>query len=97
MYKIDNTIKVQEYDKLQVQKLSKNDAFEILNISLEKEAVFPEHTSPTDAQLIVLEGDIFFHINEETFHLTAQQHFSFPKETAHWVKANENSKFLIVR
>ena len=97
MYKIDNTIKNQEYNKLQVKKLTKTDVLEILSISLEKEAIFPEHTSPTDAQLIVLEGDIFFHINEETFHLKAQQHFSFPKETAHWVKANENSKFLIVR
>jgi len=97
MYKIKDTIASQQFDKLKVEKLAKTDAFEILGISLEKDAVFPEHTSPTDAQLIVLEGDIFFHINGETFHLRKQQHFSFPKETAHWVKANENSKFLIVR
>lgn len=97
MYAINNTIVSQSFDKLQVQKLSKNDAIEILSISLEKEAVFPEHTSPTDAQLIVLEGDIFFHIKGETFHLKKQQHFSFAKEEKHWVQANENSKFLIIR
>lgn len=97
MYAINNTIVSQSFDKLQVQKLSKNDAIEILSISLEKEAIFPEHTSPTDAQLIVLEGDIFFHIKGETFHLKKQQHFSFAKEEKHWVKANENSKFLIIR
>lgn len=97
MYTIKNTIKSQPYEKLKVEKLAKNDALEILSISLEKNAVFPEHTSPTDAQLIVLEGDIIFHINDEPYHIVAQQNFSFPKEVAHWVKANENSKFLIIR
>ena len=97
MYTIKNTIKSQPFDKLKVEKVAKTDAFEILSISLEKGAIFPEHTSSTDAQLIVLEGDIFFHINGEVFHLTQQQHFSFPKEVVHWVAANENSKFLIAR
>lgn len=97
MYTVRNTIAVQPVDKLQVQKIAQNETFEILSISLEKDAVFPEHTSPTDAQLVVLEGDIFFHVKGETFHLKKQQHFSFAKEEKHWVKANENSKFLIVR
>jgi len=68
-----------------------------LSISLEKDATFPEHTSPTNAQLIVIEGDIVFHINGEPFHLKKYQQFGFPKEVSHWVKANENSKFLIIR
>ena len=97
MYTIDNTIKSQPYNKLQVQKLVKTDSLEILSISLERDAIFSEHTSPTDAQLIVLEGDIAFHIKGETFHLKKHQNFSFPKEVVHWVAANENSKFLIVR
>lgn len=94
---INNTIKTQAYNKLQVQILVKTETFEILSISLEKEAIFPEHTSPRDAQLVVLEGHIVFHINGQAFPLEAQQHFSFPKETEHWVKAHENSKFLIIR
>ena len=97
MYTTDNTIASQSFDKLQIQKLAKNERLEILSISLEKDAVFPEHTSPTDAQLIVLEGDIDFHINGENFKIKKQQHFSFPKEVKHWVKANGNSKFLIIR
>lgn len=97
MYTINNTIKSQTFNKLQVEKLAKTDVFEILSISLEKDAVFPKHTSPTNAQLIVLEGDIIFHIHGEPYHLKGQQNFSFPKETEHWVSANENSKFLIIR
>lgn len=97
MYTVNNIIASQPFDKLKVEKLVKTDVLEILSISLERNAVFPEHTSHTDAQLVVLEGDIVFHINGEAFHLKKQQHFSFPKEVSHWVKANENSKFLIVR
>ena len=97
MYTINNTIASQPFDKLNVEKLVKTDVLEILGISLEKDAVFPEHTSPTDAHLVVLEGHIIFHINGEPFHLKEQQHFNFPKEVPHWVKANENSKFLIIR
>ena len=97
MYTINDNIKKQEYKKLDVQKLVTSDSFEILSISLAKNATFPKHTSPTDANLIVLEGDIVFYINGQSYHLTHQQHFGFPKKVEHWVSANENSKFLIIR
>ena len=97
MYTINNTIPLQTFDKLQVQKLAKTDALEILSISLEKDAIFPEHTAPTDVQLIVLEGNIVFHINGKSYPLKKYQNFDFPKGEKHWVKAIENSKFLIIR
>ena len=97
MYKTSSQIADQKFDNLQIQKLVKTEALEILSISLEKGATFPEHTSPTDAQLIVLEGDIVFHINENSYQLKSQQNFNFPKTTPHSVRANENSKFLIIR
>lgn len=97
MYTIQNSILTQPFEKLQVQKLVKEENYEILVISLEKGTIFPEHTSPRNVQLIILEGDIDFHINQQSYHLQAQQSFNFPKEETHWVKANENSKFLIIR
>jgi quercetin dioxygenase-like cupin family protein len=97
MYTISDQIKNQEYNKLQVNKLVRTDSLEILNISLEKGAVFPEHIALTDAQLIVLEGEIVFHIQGRSYTIKEQQHFSFPKEVPHWVSAKENSKFLIIR
>ncbi len=97
MYEISNQITDQKYEKLQVQIVVETPTYDILSISLEKDAIFPEHSSPTDAQLIVLEGDIIFHIDGEPYHLTKYQRFNFPKLTEHWVKANENSKFLIIR
>jgi quercetin dioxygenase-like cupin family protein len=96
-YTKGNQIAEQSFDNLQIVKLAKTDSLEILSISLEKEATFPEHTSPRDAQLIVLEGEIVFHINDTSYQLKTYQNFNFPKATPHTVKAIENSKFLIIR
>lgn len=97
MYGVENTIKEQTYDKLQIQKLVKNDALETLSISLEKGAIFPEHTSPKDATLVLLEGAIVFHINGADYAIQKFEHFSFPRNEKHWVEAFKNSKFLIIR
>ena len=97
MYTIDNHIKKQTYNGLQLHNLVKTESFEILSISMEKDSVFPEHASPKDAQLLVLEGCVNFHINNSKYNLTAHQHFNFPKEEKHWVEAIEDSKFLIIR
>ena len=97
MYEIGNQILDQKYDKLQVEIVVETDHFDILSVSLEKGAVFPNHSSPTDAQLIVLEGAILFHMDGEAYPLKKYQHFSFPKQIEHWVKATADSKFLIIR
>lgn len=97
MIDIDNTIAQQPFDDLQIEQLVKNPSLEILSISLAKGAVFPKHSSPKDAHLIVLEGSIDFHIENQIVNLTEQQHFGFSKEVEHWVIAIEDSKFLIIR
>ncbi|NAY92847.1 hypothetical protein GTQ34_13065 [Muricauda sp. JGD-17] len=97
MYTVDNHIKNEKYSGLNTHKLAKTETLEVIAISLEKDAVFPEHVSPKEAQLVVLEGDIDFHINHTVYNLTQFQHFDFPKEIKHWVRANENTKFLIIR
>lgn len=96
MYQINNTINNLGFNKLQVSKLNDGPA-ETLLITLEKDAILPEHTSPRDAHLIVLEGEIQFHINSEEFRLKKHHDFKFPKDATHWVKATENSKFLVIR
>ncbi|MEA1785223.1 cupin domain-containing protein [Arenibacter sp. GZD96] len=97
MYTINKQISQQLYNKLKVDVLTKTDTFEIISISLEKNTIFPEHTSPKDAQLLVLDGAIAFHCNGHVFHLEEQDLFNFPKAVIHWVQAKENSKFIIIR
>lgn len=97
MYKINDTINLTSYKGLKAGKLLDVKAKETLLISLEKDAVFPEHTSPTNAHLLVLEGLITIYINDLEFKLTKHQIFNFPKDKKHWVNAIEDSKFLIIR
>lgn len=97
MYKIDNTINLTDFKGLKAGKLLDIDAKEILSISLEKDTIFPKHTSPRDANLLVLEGSITFFINGLGYKLNKHQIFNFPKNKEHWVEANENAKFLIIR
>ncbi|MGB5237381.1 MAG: cupin domain-containing protein [Flavobacteriaceae bacterium] len=77
--------------------LIKSPSFEVLSISLEAGNLFPEHVSPKNSYLMMLEGEIHFNIDNRTFHLTPQQVFDFPANTKHFVKALTNAKFLIIR
>lgn len=97
MYQIIDTINNATFDGLKVTKLTELNATEMLQINLEKDAVFPEHASPTDATLLVLEGTILFHITDHKYQLSSHQLFKFPKNIPHRVLALEDSKFLILR
>ncbi|SFB98017.1 hypothetical protein SAMN04487891_104168 [Flagellimonas taeanensis] len=94
---IDNTIAQQPFDGLQIEHLVKTPSLEILSISLARDTVFPKHISPKDVHLVVLEGSIDFYIENQIVTLTVQQHFGFSKGVEHWVKANTDAKFLIIR
>lgn len=82
---------------LTVKKIKQNTSVETLLITLEKDHVFPEHTSPKDALLIVIEGAILFTIDGDEIQLNKEQLFTFPKEKKHHLKAINDSKILIVR
>ncbi len=97
MNQINNMIMDQECDGLTVKHLTQNDRFEILSISLEEGTDFPEHSSPRQAILVMLEGMIDFKIEDHIFRLKAQQSISFHPDVKHSVRALESAKFLIVR
>ena len=82
---------------MNVVKIFKSDSTETLLITLEKGALFPTHTSPKSTFLVVLEGNIDFHINSQIFNLSEQQSYRFEKNLEHYVTANKNAKFLIIR
>lgn len=97
MYQVSNTIIETPFNGLKVSKLKEFIAEEVLHISLEKGELFPKHSSPRDAYLIVLDGEIIFYINSKSYQLKKHQTFSFPKKEEHWVEAIKNSNFLIIR
>lgn len=97
MYTIDNSINSVEYNALNVTKLLNISAKEILHVSLEANAEFPKHSASSDVHILVLEGEILFFVNHKEYKLGKHQIFNFPKNEEHWVKAIQNSKFLIIR
>ena len=97
MYSTNNILFEQGFDKLQVDHLIRSDTYEVLGIILEAGCVFPEHTSPKNAHILVLEGAIDFNINNEEYHLSAYQALDFEANTKHYVKAHTDSRFLIIR
>jgi len=82
---------------LQVSKIFESESTETLLITLEKGKLFPTHTSPKDAFLVVIEGFINFHIENKMIELERHEIYSFKKDVEHYVTANKNSKFLIIR
>lgn len=92
-----NTIIETPVKGLNVSNIFKTESTETLLITLEKGTTFPTHTSPKDTMLVVLEGSINFHIKTENILLETQQVYTFSKDVAHYVTANNNSKFLIIR
>jgi quercetin dioxygenase-like cupin family protein len=92
-----NTILETAINGLQVSNIFKTESTETLLISIEKGTTFPTHTSPKETLLVVLEGSINFYIEEDNILLEKQQVYTFSKEVAHYVTANKNSKFLIIR
>jgi len=97
MLEIQERIKETTYNGLTVQKIFKTETTETLLITLEKDHIFPEHTSPRDAFLVMLEGSIKFNILKKEYSINWQDSFTFPANEPHYVKAMEDSKFLIIR
>ena len=96
-YKIDTTISNTKFKGLSIQKLWKQEHAEILYISLEKGSIFPEHDSPRNAMLQMLEGHIVFYIADKEYMIKENESFQFPAKEIHSVSAIQNSKFLIIR
>jgi len=92
-----NLITENKVKGLQVSKIFESETTETLLITLEKGKIFPTHTSPKDAFLVVIEGFINFHIENKMIELERHEIYTFKKDVEHYVTANKNSKFLIIR
>ncbi|MBT8258721.1 MAG: cupin domain-containing protein [Bacteroidia bacterium] len=97
MTQLFNTIKDTGFEGITVKKLAEHEAYEIVLITLEGGAKIPSHVANRDAQLVMLEGRIKFHIEDETYDLSSQQTIHFDKNITHWVEAEEDSKFVLVK
>jgi len=97
MYQIENQIANIEYKGVTVKKLASKKGCETVLIAIEKGHTIPDHTSPRDTLLVMLEGVIQLHINGKEYSLEKFQSFNFPAKEIHKVLAITDSKLLIIR
>lgn len=82
---------------IKVEKVVQNDRFEIRKFRMEKGAELPPHTSPKDAYLQMISGQIHFYMQQEIHDLKNTESLSFPAHVIHEVVAKEEAQFLIIR
>ena len=92
-----NTINEITCKGVQVNRLVKDPEYEMLLVTLQKDAELPPHVADNNAHLVVLEGQLDFYIQEEKLTLEKLQLLNFDKGITHWVKAVDDSKFLIIK
>ena len=98
----EDIVSMVNYDDNNVQSriLAKNDNNLALLIAIKKNQMMAEHTSPVDAFLYVIEGEVEFKVHKEkteTFEIKKGEIFYFEKEEKHTVFGKKDSKILVVR
>ncbi len=95
--KIEDVTSLLPFEGLKTKKILSNERFDMILISLEKDAILKEHVSNTEAAILVVEGKIEFTILGKTHILKQNDLFSFTKNVKHELKGLENSKVLLVK
>ena len=92
-----NILKDNAFDGVKTKVLVANETGKQILISLEAGAELKEHISPTDASVLVLQGEVVFKINQEEFCMKPMDMYAFKKNVKHAVLASTNSIILLVR
>ncbi len=100
IYKIEDLIEFDE-STVKTQILSKNGDFASIIVAMKKDQIFKEHISPVNAYVYVIEGRVFFRVNNDgnisEFELNKGEIFTFLANEKHSLVALKDSKFLVVR
>ena len=92
-----NILKDIAFDGVKTRVIVANETGKQILISIEAGAELKEHTSPTDASILVLQGEIVFKINQEEFCMLPMDLYAFKKNVKHAILASTNSVILLVR
>lgn len=85
------------FDQIKTKNLVSNETGDLILISLAKNAILKEHSSPTDASVLILEGEIIFMINDKNYSMQKGDLFNFKSKEVHALEAIEDSKILLIK
>ncbi len=77
--------------------LMEQDGSSLNIVALKKDEIIDTHTSPSDAAVYVIEGEIEIHFDAEKFKLDKGEILMFKRETEHKVLAHKDSKFFLIK
>ncbi len=87
-------------EKINSKVLAENGESKAILFAIKKEQFMPEHISPKDTFIYVLEGEIEFEINHdenERYKIEKGDIFFFNAEEKHTVLGKKDTKMLVVR
>lgn len=103
-YVTQNIAELIEYKENSLNKtvLAENRDSLAMLVALEKDRVMPEHTSPVNAFVYVLEGELIFSVYDENcsineYKIKKEEILFFKKNDKHFLRALKDTKFLVVR
>ncbi len=83
-------------DRPVVEKIFSANNTTVIAFGLKSGVELSEHTAPSRAKLVMIQGVVNFHINGEVLRFTVQDSFDIPLDIKHSVVGVEDAMFLIV-
>jgi quercetin dioxygenase-like cupin family protein len=84
-------------EKFNSKVLFKNEAFNLVLFALQKGQEIKAHTTPRDAYLQCLKGEVIVIIAEKTHTLKKGQIILLPKDILHAIKAEKKVKLMLIK
>ncbi len=95
--KIENIKSLLPFDKIKTKNLVDNNTGDLILIAIQKGSELKEHTSPTDASILLLKGKVNFKIYGIDHILKKGDLFNFEKGEVHAIEALKNSSILLIK
>ena len=94
---IENLTALMQYEKIKKNSLYKNEAFEVLLITIAKDELLKPHTSKTDAFLTVMQGVLTFTLEGNDTTLHKGDFICFKADQLHSITAITDTSILLIK
>jgi len=95
--KIENIKLALPFDKIKTKNLVSNETGDLILINIEKGMELKEHSSPSDASILILKGKVNFKIYGIDHFMKKGDLFNFEKNEVHAIEALKNSSILLIK
>lgn len=83
-------------DKPVIKQIYNQEGQKMLAIGLKKGVVFPEHVAPSRAKLMVIQGEIDYNTDTESFRFQSFDTYDIPIDVKHSVVGFSDAIFLVL-